>query len=167
MSETLTGSTKVQLANKFTKDGDIGDAVQDVNISKAIAWTDGANANQAQVIWEDSGTLNATTAADIDLTALTSPLGTVALSVLKELYIELTTLDSGAVLQVGGDAASVPLFGAVADFLIVQAGGILLVTAPVDGYAVTGSTGDIVQLYNPGASAIAYKIVLKGEGTLT
>lgn len=163
---TLTGRTTIQLANTYTKDGDLGDAVQSVPINSSTAWTDGTGTNQAQQIFEDENTLANGGAIDYDLTALASPQGTITLTSIKELYLEVTTATSGYSLEVGGDANSVPIFKAVNDVAIVTAGGKYYAQWPINGIAVTNATGDILQISNPSAGNVTYKLILKGLGTL-
>lgn len=55
-------------------------------------------------------------------------------------------------LQVGGDANSIPAFGAAADYLLIPAGGALAWDLGADGIAVTAGTGDILQLATASSS---------------
>lgn len=48
------------------------------------------------------------------------------------------------------------------DIVHVGPGGILILTSPVDGYAVTAATGDILKI-DSGAATINYTIVIWGR----
>jgi hypothetical protein len=87
-----------------------------------------------------------TTPTDYDLSgSLTSDTGAGTTSFAEVTGIMITNDSSSGDLQVGGDAASIPLFGAAADYIPVEPGGCLLWYSP-SGIAVTNSTADVLQI---------------------
>lgn len=70
---------------------------------------------------------------------------------------------SGDFVQIGGNANEIPLFGAVADFIKVGPGGVLLLSDPTDGIAVTAGTGDILTVENTTASTFDVDIAILGK----
>jgi len=81
------------------------------------------------------------------------------------IYVYNRSTTAPDVLHVGGDANAVPLFGAVADYQIVGPGGVLLLVNPTDGWAVTATTGDIIEIANPGGNDIDCDVALLGRST--
>jgi hypothetical protein len=130
-----------------------------------IDLADGTGADQANRIWHDTRTVNASSSDDIDLTAvLTDAFGaTLTFARIKALLIRAAA-GNGDVLNVGGDAAA--LVGWVADasdIVKVRPGGLLLLAAPdATAYASTATTADILQIANPDDEAATYDIVLIG-----
>jgi hypothetical protein len=103
-----------------------------------------------------------TTPTDIDLSgSLTSPLnaGAVVFAEVSMIYIENTAAAGN--LQVGGDAASLPLFGAAADFIVVPPGGCFFWYAPA-GIAITATTADILQIA-ASAGTVTGKVTIAGR----
>lgn len=87
-----------------------------------------------------------TSPTDYDLSgSLSSDIGAGTTSFVDLVGICITNDSSSGNLQVGGDAASIPLFGNVADYIVVPPGGCLFWYAP-GGIAVTNSTGDVLQI---------------------
>ena len=70
---------------------------------------------------------------------------------------------SGEILIVG--AGSNPLLNwikATGDAVHIGPSGILHITSPIDGYAITASTGDILTI-DSGAATISYEYIIHGR----
>jgi hypothetical protein len=65
-------------------------------------------------------------------------------------------------MYVGGDANSVPVFGAAADFAKIGPQGFFLAVNPVDGWTVTAATGDVVEV-NHNAGTWDHAVILAGR----
>lgn len=127
--------------------------------------TYGTGANQANEVWGDKRTL-AATSETLDLSGvLVNGFGsTVTLSKVKGIEIRNLSTTSGEVLTVGGAASNqfLACFGSGTDKIKIGAGGVLLLTAPVDGFTVTGGTADQLKI-DSGAATLDYQILIWGN----
>jgi hypothetical protein len=125
----------------------------------------GTGGNQADRAYVDrSRTYTASTAVDHDLNTYTDSFGNASQAIAKARVVcfRSETTTSGQSFQVGGDSASGPVFGAAADYAIVGPDGLFLLVNPIDGYTVTATTGDIVQI-TPPAAAVAGTLIIAGS----
>ena len=124
----------------------------------------GTGANQADLIWSDTRSLAITT-EDLNLDAtLTDSFGTaITWAEITGMLFIVNTTTSGVYIKVGGKGATAFFTWAKtnADFVKVGPGGCFLLTSPVDGYAVTTSTADILQIESVGTAS--YTVVLWGR----
>lgn len=103
-----------------------------------------------------------TTPTDYDLSgSLSSDIGAGTTSFVEVTGILITNDSASGDLQVGGDAASIPLFGAAADYILVKPGGIFVWYAPA-GLAVTNSTADVLQIA-ASTGTVTGKLILLGR----
>jgi hypothetical protein len=103
-----------------------------------------------------------TTPTDYDLSgSLTSDTGAGTTSFVDLSLIIITNDSSSGDLQVGGDAASIPIMGAAADYILVKPGGIFVWYAPA-GLAVTNSTADVLQIASS-TGTVTGKMILAGR----
>lgn len=130
--------------------------------------TNGTGANQADRLWADTRTINASSNEDLDLAgSLTDAFGaTITLARVKLIYVKAAAGNTNNVV-VGG-AASNGLLNWVADAtdkINVRPGGVLLLAAPdATAYAVTAATGDLLRIANSGAgTSVTYDIVIVGS----
>jgi hypothetical protein len=126
-------------------------------------YDNGTGANQVNRVYSATTTAT-TTPTDLDLagglTAMDGSTITMAEVVAIAIVNKSTTTSEN--LQIGGDANSVPIFGAVGDYAIVGPGGVFLWSSPVDGVTVTASTGDILQIA-ASTGTITYDILIVGR----
>ncbi len=119
----------------------------------------------ADLVWHDSGSL-ASAAVDIDVAGgVTDVFGTaLTMAKVKCVVVINTSTTAGYFLEVGGDANALLLFGAAADFTIVHPGGFVCWYNPsLAGYAVTGGTGDILQISSvTAAQTVTYEVIIIG-----
>lgn len=149
-AETLTGvNDNTQNQSSFT-------------FSDTLA--DGTGADQADLIYVVSGSLAASGTLSIDLAGSVADFfgDTITMARVKTIYIQIDTASS---VNVGGNAN--PLVNWIADGsdeLIIRAGGVFLLHAPdATAYAVTASTGDVLDITNnDGSNAAAYDIAIVG-----
>lgn len=156
---------KMVLSADMTLAPDLGTAAQAIPYEKRISFTDGAGANQINTVWQDVRQIAASTTEDIDLAGgISDVFGNVlTLTKLKGIFIFAHATNTNNLL-IGGDAASIPLFGAVNDLIVIYPGSFFAVCNPnAAGYTVTASTGDVLQIANSGAgSVVNYDIILFG-----
>lgn len=167
MAESFIGSISVAVAGTLTSGLDIGTGTHKVDSNFKTNFTNGTAANQANMMWTDSRNLAGSTSEDLDLAgALTSAFGTsITFTSIKGIIISAATTNGGN-LSIGGDATAAfnTWVNASADEIILAPGGTFALVNPnADGYAVTATTADILEVTNLDASAVDYDIILIGE----
>lgn len=163
-------STTMSLALRAIQTGvaDFSAPSDAMSLGGNLSWASGVGANQADRIYHDQRTLGASTAEDLDVSgALLDKFGAAFVLVKLKFLMVKAAAANGGNIEVGGDANSVPIFGAVADFLVVPPGGYFVWCAPaLAGVAVTAGTGDIIQINNAnGGGAGTYDIVIIGTSS--
>jgi hypothetical protein len=172
MTDTLNSAIlKVSTAASISTSPDIGTSQYSFSVSDSLSFTHGTGDNQINQLWTDERTISASSSENLDLYgSLVSALNTTLnFTKIKMIEIVASSLNTNNVL-VGGDAASLAgLFvlggtAAIEDVqLVVPPGGILVLSAPLSGYAVTATTGDILKIANSGGgSDVTYSIKIYG-----
>lgn len=149
-----------------TNTADLSSPVDSASLSGTITLNSGTGANQADRVFHDQRTLAPSTAEDLDLAGggLTDKFGAaLTFARVKAIMIKAAAANGGNI-EFGGDANSVPIFGAAADFIRIPPGGVFVWTAPdATGVAVTAGTGDILQVNNAnGGASGTYDIIVVG-----
>jgi hypothetical protein len=130
------------------------------------AMTDGTATAQSDLLWWDTRTL-AATSEDLDLAGvLLDPLSQAAMTFAEItcIFIENTSTTSTEIVSVGGatDNQFVNWVANASDIVNIGPKGNMLLWNPIDGYAVTGGTGDLLKI-DSGADTVTYNIVLIGR----
>jgi len=164
MSTTLATTITVNIGATFTNSLDLASPVGTLAHRFSDSLANGTSANQSDLIFWDTRSL-AATSENLDLAgSLTDAFGnTLTFADITCLYIENNNTTAGQDLLVGG-AASAQFVNWVADasdIVKVRANGILLLWAPMDGYAVTATTADLLKI-DAGANTVSYDIILVG-----
>lgn len=143
-----------------------GSSTYDPPVSEVVAdyhveFPQGTGQGQIDRAYIDERTYTASTAVDHDVITYTDKVGGTSQTLAKTKMILLRTKNttSGEQWQIGGDAASIPVFGAAADYLKLGPNGLLLWVDPVDGITNTATTADIVQVTPPAAAVVGQLIV--------
>lgn len=129
----------------------------------------GTGAGQADKIFYDQRTLNASATENLDLAGtLVDALGaTFTLAKVKGLIVAAAAANTNNVL-VGGDVTNTffPMFGAETDSVIVRPGGVFAVfcgEGDAAGYAVTAGTADLLKVANSGGGTpVTYDVIIIG-----
>lgn len=133
-------------------------------VSRSISNTydSGTAASQVDVTFARAFTLAAGGTNTHDLVGvLVGAFGnTVTMAKVRAIQIENTNTVAGDTLTVGGGTN--PWIGAFASTVKVGPSGFLAMSSPIDGFAVTASTGDIVTINNPSTHAITYVLSVAG-----
>lgn len=166
MAETLTASIKLMVNAQLAGDSDLGERAYSLPYSKTVSFAHGTGANQANQIWTDTRTINASSSEDLDLYgSLTSALGTTLnFTKIKAIIIAAASTNTNNVV-VGGDSNGlVNWVGNANDVVNIRPGGFICLVAPdATAYGVTDSTGDILQIANSaGSSSVTYDIIVIG-----
>ncbi|KAF0129254.1 MAG: hypothetical protein FD152_2211 [Xanthobacteraceae bacterium] len=157
----------VQILGSYTGSNDIAAVTAAFSKRKALGFTPGTGAGQADKVFSDTRSIPASSNDDLDLTSLTDPLGAaLAFAGVKAIYIEAAAANINEVVVGGHDtAAFLGPFADASDKVKLKAGEVLLVTnRTAAGWAVTATTADILRIANGGSgSAVGYSIILVGD----
>jgi hypothetical protein len=165
----LTTQLIAQAIADYTSTGDLVTSSAPLSYRNRVSLTSGTGAGQADLLFSDTRTVNASSNDDLDLAGgLTNAFGaSLTFARVKGLIVAASASNTNNVL-VGGDATNTFLTWVVAeaDAVILRPGACLaLFAGPADatGYAVTGATGDLLRISNSGAgTSVTYDIVIIG-----
>ena len=135
----------------------------DLNLSAQEQFTPGTGNNQLDKVFADMRTLTGGASESLDLAAslVDSFGGTITFAKLKVLLIR--NLSATQILTIGnGSNPLINWVGAGTHTVIIPPMGMLLLVAPLAGYAVTPDTGDILKIANSATNPCDYQIVLAG-----
>lgn len=169
MTTTLNGRVQLTVTSTFQNTNEMSTATDPLSLAITQAFTDGTGANKAQIEWHDERVLDGGDDDDIDLAGTVAGIfGTPSFTKVKYMLIRLVTTTSGVSIVVGAAETNPWLapFGDASDTITITAGGMRLFTDPVNGLTVTGGTGDILRINNPGQTAVTYQIWVAGEGSI-
>lgn len=150
-----------------TSSGDISRTLRATPASYSLILSNGTGANQAQVVWSDSRTIEAAGEDTPNVAGLADDRGTVAFTAVKLIYIR----NSGTVpmnLIGNGDWATGPQKLPNTSNYEIPAGGCWLATNPTAAGWSVGASPKYITIQNQSESTAAtYEIVLIGEGEVT
>lgn len=163
-------ATRIALAisGQYESALDVGTVQYPFAYGPTYVLTDGSGANQANKIFTDTRTLAASASETLDLAgSLADAFGaTLTFTKVRGLVIAADAANTNDVV-VGGASSNgfVTPFGAATDKVKVKPGGLLVLVAPdVNGYAVTASTGDLLQVANSSSgTGVNYTVFVIGS----
>lgn len=140
MATTVRVKMEIEIVESYT--GDLGNPGKVHRVSKDLLFSNGNGTSQFNKAYSDI----ASTTLTYDVAAgVTDAQGAaITMAKLGMLFAENRSSTSGDIMRLGGDANSVPVFGAAAQYLTLGPQGFALIVNPVDGWTVTAGTGDIV-----------------------
>ena len=166
----ISGTTTVQLKDTQRNSLDLSVITDALSKSWTQTWTAGTTANAVQVNWHDKITLASgqatildvnNTSTGTDAVAMNNGFGNLQLTKVKKVFLKLETATAGYSLDIGGGNTPLAL-----DAVSVGAGGMFLVTNPVDGITVEDATSDLLLISNPSAGAVVFDICIAGVGAI-
>jgi hypothetical protein len=166
---SLTTNILVGIAATLQGSNDLGTPVFPLSKKDETALANGTGSSQADLLFADQRTIAASDNEDLDLAgSLTDPLGsTLTFAAVKAIYIKAAAGNTNDV-QVSPASSNGFLgpFADASDQIDLPPGGALLLTAPADGWTVTGGTGDLLNVANSGAgTSVTYDIVVVGTSS--
>jgi len=145
---------------------DLGTSKSELGYLKDITLLSGTGTNQADRIFHDNRTINASATDSLDLAGggLVDPFNAALTIVkLKLVYVYADPANTNNVVVTRPASNGVPLFAAAGDALPVLPGGEFLWVAPGAGITVTPTTADLLDLVNSaGGSQVKCDVVLIG-----
>lgn len=165
----LTTNLRLVLQTDYTSPLDLVTSESKLRKNYQLLLATGTAANQADMIFHDQRTLTASSSEDLDVDAggLSDAFGTTfTIAKLKLLLICAAAANTNDVVVLG-DANSVPILDTAATTHIVAPGGCFCVYDPtLGGWAVTATTGDIIQVANSGGgTSVTYDVVIAGTSS--
>jgi hypothetical protein len=137
-----------------------------VDFRKNQQLLDGAGAGKASKTYAAVRSIGASATDAIDLAGvLEDALGAaLTFTKIKMIAIKAAAANTGDITVGGGTSACNSYFGANTDKIKIVPDGLFLLSAPsTNGYAVTASTADIINVVNTVAATVNYEIVIIGE----
>ena len=172
----ISGTTTVQLKDTQRNSLDLSVITDALSKSWVQTWVAGTTANAVQVNWHDKITLTSGQATILDMNntttgtsavALNNGFGAVQFAKVKKVFLKLDTATAGYSLDIGGGDTPLALFAdSASDKINVGAGGMFLVTDPVDGITVVDGTSDLLLISNPSAGAVVFDVCIAGTGAI-
>lgn len=158
----------VQILGSYAGSNDIAAVTATFAKRKALGFTSGTGAGQADKVFSDIRSIAASSNDDLDLAgSLVDPLGVVVVFAgIKAIYVEADAANVNDVVIGGHDtAAFLGPFADDSDKINLKPGEVLLVTnRTAAGWPVTATTADILRIANGGSgSAVGYSIILVGD----
>jgi hypothetical protein len=160
---SLTAKLSIVLTHVLSQALDLSTPVDSFRLDLSRELADGTDDDQVDRAFADRREAVAAP-DDIDLRgALVNALGaTVQFATVKALVIRNRATVAGRNLTVGGATNAFASFlGGAAHKIVIPPGGVCILTAPLDGYAVTAGTGDILRL-DPGSATVEYDLYILG-----
>lgn len=147
-----------------TGSNDFGGPHFNPTIEKALQFTSGTGANQADILWCDERTIAASGSEDLDLAGVLTDAfgGTVAAAELVAILVIAADGNTNNVV-VGNAANPIPLFGGATPTFAVKPGGFFFAAAPNAAGLLTVGAGatDVLKVANSGAgTSVTYKIAV-------
>lgn len=163
---SLTATGVISLVARHTKVADLATPVQEVNLTKRFGFANGVGADQADLLWHDERTLNASASEDLDLTGvLTDVYGAaVNLARVRGIYVfaESTNVNN-VVIGAALSNAWAGMLNAAGTIQVVPGSGFIGFARNAAGWPVVAGTGDLLKIANGGGgSAVTYEIAVLG-----
>lgn len=160
-------SLLARLLSTATRSIDLQSGDSPLSFQHGLSLPNGTGAGQADLLFTDRRTINASSNDDIDLSGtLTDVFGqAVVFARVKALMVVASSGNTNNVV-IGNAAAAqfVGPFGAATHTIAVQPGGLAFLVAPgATAWAVTATTADILRIANSGAgTSVTYDIAILG-----
>lgn len=136
------------------------------NFSKIMQLLDGTGAGKASKSFFGSRTISASATDGLDLAGvLTDALGNaLTFTKIKMIAVKAAADNTGNITLGGGTAACNTFFADASDAIVIKPGGVFVIAADdANGYAVTATTADMINIINLVAASVDYDIVIIGE----
>lgn len=163
---SLTTKIDAKIVATLTDALDLSTASDPLDYAKALRWSSGTGANQADKLWHDTRTLAASASENLDLAGvLADAFGdTFTLARIKALLVAAASANTNDVNVSSDGTNGVPLFLALGDGIKVLPGGLFLWVSPnAASVAVTAATGDLLTVANStGGTSVTYDVIVVG-----
>jgi len=161
-AQTLTTSIGVNISGNLAGTAGLTTPGAQLAAQRTISLANGTGASQANKVYATTLAITTGATTDVDLAgSLTDALGAAFTpSKVKAVYIYSAPTNTTN-LTLFGDTNSVPILNTAATTVTLLPGGMfLLVEPPNAGIAVTGATGDIIQIANAAGATASVDLVV-------
>ena len=159
-------SVSVSVTATQTSALDLGTRSFPASLAAAISLLNGTGAGQADMVFTDTRTVNASSNEDLDLAAsLTDAFGaSMTFARIKAIVVSAASGNTNNVNVTRPASNGVPLFLAAGDGMAVRPGGVLAwACSDATGVAVTAGTGDLINFANSSSgTSVTYSVVIIG-----
>lgn len=170
MADTLSASIGAGVSWLYADTLDLSTVSDNANLEYEFDFADGTGNNQADKVFHDERTVAASDEDDLDLAGGLSQTifgssVTYTFAKIKAILIRNMNTTSGDDINLDSSVTNsiLTLFSSSATSKIpIPANGVLLMTNPIGGWAVTASTADILRIANGGSNSVTYRIVIVG-----
>lgn len=162
---SLATELTVRLAATLTNPLDLSTPTDALVEAIKLVFTSGTGANQADRMWHDQRTLNASATENLDLSGtLAGAFGNVTFARIKGVLVYAAPGNTNDVNVIREGTNGVPLFLALGDGIPVKPGGLFVWAAPnAAGVAVTAGTGDLLTFTNSaGSTPVTFDVIIFG-----
>ena len=164
---SLTAKISVRFEGRQSGANDLGNPVFRPLLEVIKSFTDGTGANQADLVFTDTRTLEASASEDLDLAGVLADAFGATITMAEVVAVIVSAAQGNTNNVVVGDAtAPVPLFGGTNPTLSVKPGGLFLIMAPDASGQFTvgaGSTDDLKVANSGSGTSVTYTIVVLGR----
>lgn len=158
----VTGAVKVTVSSSRTFTGDLESGSSNIAASIQAIFANGTDANNIDLVYQDTETLIAEGTKSYDLDGLTDPItGTPVAFAKVKAIIFYSKLTANKVLTIGGGDFKGP-FTAAADSLDIPPEGFAVLACPIAGWSVTADTGDVLLVTNAALGPSTFDIIVLG-----
>lgn len=162
----LTTTIKARINAVYTLAADHGTPRADLELLHDIDMASGTGSSQADKVYSDQRTINASSNDDLDLAgSLTDILGqALTFAKVKAIFVKASAANSNnVVIGAAGSNIFTGPFADSTDKLVIPPGGHALICAPVSGWTVTAGSADTFRIANSGAgTSVTYDIIIIG-----
>jgi hypothetical protein len=160
----LTSALTAKIEATLTGSADHGTPTAALELEFAKSMASGTGSNQADKVYSDQRTINASSDETLDLTNLTDVFGaSLSFAKVKAILIKAAAGNTNNVVV--GNATN-PFAGPLSagtTTISISPGGAVMLAAPASGWTVTGGSADEIKIANSGAgSSVTYDIVIVG-----
>ena len=166
---TFAGTASFALVGSYTKASDLSTLTEAINYSNSpVSYSNGAGAYQVNAFFADTRTLTATSESfDLDLASGAGSIidkygDQLVFTKIKQLFIRNRSTVPLEKLLVSGDFLGSLLAVGTEHIWKIGPSGSRLHDDPIDGMAVTATTGDVLTI-NSSTFTIAYDILILGN----
>lgn len=161
---SLTAEFNIRFSGRQTGSNDLGNPVYRPLLDRALAFTSGTGANQADLVFADTRTLSASGTEDLDLAgALADAFGaTLTMAEIVGVIVSADAANTNNVV-VGDATQPVGLFGGTNPTVAVKPGGVFALFAPNASGQCTvgaGSTDDLKITNSAGSTSVTYTVIV-------
>ncbi len=163
----LTTKIKTTFQATGTKALDDRTATDPINLSRTTSMSNGTGSGKANQSFHDQRSLATGANEELDLSgALVDTFGdTITFLKIKAMrFVNQSLVDDFLIFGAAVNGFDTPI-KAAADAIRLKRGGLIIIEDPLDGYAVTAGTGDLLRIEHEAVTAAAaiYELTLVGE----